>query len=131
MTQRNLTVLVCGGRDYQDRAAVMRELDALSEATDEYPLGSVMLTVVTGGCPTGADDFAADWAVVNWCPLHEFKADWNRYGRAAGPIRNRQMLRERRPDLVLAFPGNTGTADMIKAADEAGVKFRKVGGWPQ
>ena len=48
----------------------------------------------------------------------------NRYGKRyvanAGPIRNRQML-ETKPDGVVAFPGNNGTDDMCRAAQEAGV----------
>lgn len=45
---------------------------------------------------------------------------------AAGPIRNSRMLREGKPDLVLAFPGHGGTADMVKQAGEAGVGVMKA-----
>jgi hypothetical protein len=48
-------------------------------------------------------------------------ADWKRFGRAAGPMRNERMLKEGRPDLVIAFPGRTGTAGMKALAREAGV----------
>ena len=59
-----------------------------------------------------------------------FPADWIRHGRAAGPIRNEQMLREGCPDLVVAFhddPGlGRGTADMVRRALAAGVPVRFV-----
>jgi len=55
-----------------------------------------------------------------------FPADWSRHGKSAGPIRNRQMLIEGRPDIVVAFPGGKGTANMIKQAVEAGVKVELV-----
>ncbi|MEM9912925.1 MAG: hypothetical protein AAF922_19365 [Pseudomonadota bacterium] len=43
-------------------------------------------------------------------------------GRAAGPIRNKEMLDEGCPDLVVAFPGGRGTANMVKQAQAAGVE---------
>jgi hypothetical protein len=51
-------------------------------------------------------------------------ADWEKLGRSAGPIRNQAMLDEGRPDLVVAFPGHHGTADMVRRARAAGVMRR-------
>lgn len=79
-------------------------------------------TIIHGACPTGADRWADEWAVVNWTGLEEYPADWNTYGRAAGPIRNKQMLTEGKPDIVFAFKGGRGTANMIKLAKEAGIE---------
>jgi hypothetical protein len=53
-------------------------------------------------------------------------ADWNTHGRAAGPIRNQRMLDEVKPELVVAFPGGRGTADMVRRAREAGVNVYLV-----
>jgi hypothetical protein len=53
---------------------------------------------------------------MNYVPVIEFPANWKVYGRAAGPIRNMKMLLEGKPDLVVAFPGGIGTADMVKKA---------------
>jgi hypothetical protein len=54
-----------------------------------------------------------------------FPAQWDTYGRAAGPIRNRQMLNEGRPDEVIAFhehiDESKGTANMVKIAKAAGI----------
>ena len=55
-----------------------------------------------------------------------FPADWKTYGRAAGPLRNARMIAEGKPDLVLAFPGGRGTADMTRKARAAGVEVRAV-----
>ena len=55
-----------------------------------------------------------------------FQADWNAHGRAAGPIRNKRMLMEGKPDLVVAFPGGRGTENMKKQAKDAGVPVREV-----
>jgi len=54
------------------------------------------------------------------------------HGRAAGPVRNAQMLAEGKPDFVVAFPGGRGTADMCKQARARGVKVVEVpagNGW--
>jgi hypothetical protein len=57
-----------------------------------------------------------------------FPADWNTHGKAAGPIRNRQMLKEGKPDVVLAFHEDLGrskgTADMVRAAKAAGIAVK-------
>jgi hypothetical protein len=50
----------------------------------------------------------------------ECKADWRKYGAAAGPIRNQRML-EGPPDIVVAFAGGKGTADMVQRARAAGI----------
>lgn len=61
-------------------------------------------------------------------PVRVFKADWDKHGKAAGPIRNQQMLDEGKPDLVLAFAGGKGTDDMCRRARAAGVEVRRF--WP-
>lgn len=122
-----LRVLVCGGRDYADRDAVFRALDGLTgEITDETPLGTIDLVVIHGACPTGADLWADEWAIINWSRFEEYPADWPKHGRAAGPIRNQRMIDEGRPDLVLAFPGGRGTADMVRRARAAGIEVREI-----
>jgi hypothetical protein len=55
-----------------------------------------------------------------------YPADWAKHGRAASPIRNQQMLDEGRPNLVVAFPGGRGTADMVRRARSAGVEVIEV-----
>lgn len=50
------------------------------------------------------------------------KAYWNLHGKAAGPIRNQLMLDKYDPDLVIAFPGETGTANMVKLSINAGIE---------
>lgn len=103
-----MRLLVCGGRNYADRDAVYCALLELHPSA-----------VITGGA-SGADRIAEEWArpVV---PVETYKADWTKYGKAAGPIRNQQMIDEGKPDAVLAFPGGRGTADMVRRAVSAGI----------
>lgn len=122
-----MRVLVCGGRNYADRNRVFSELTALSgDITDETPLGTVHLTIIHGACSTGADRWADEYAVVHWCRFEEYPADWDAHGRAAGPIRNQRMIDEGKPDLVMAFPGGRGTADMIRRARAAGIPVKEI-----
>ena len=126
-----MRVLVCGGRNYglvhAEKKRIYNALDELHGdcwPSEEYPLGKEppKITHVISGGATGADSVAIDWAVVNWVPCTEYKADWKKYGRKAGPIRNKQMLDEGKPDLVLAFPGGPGTENMVLQALQANIK---------
>lgn len=107
-----MILLVTGGRNYDDAEAVDDVLDALHAARP-------IELLVTGGA-TGADRLAEAWARRSNVAVSVHPADWKRHGRAAGPIRNRAMLRDCKPSMVIAFPGGKGTADMVRAAREYG-----------
>ena len=103
-------VIVCGGRDYDNEEFVWKVLDCFHKDG---------LVIIQGGA-RGADSFARRWAEDHEVEYREFKADWNRYGKAAGPKRNTEMLGED-PYAVVAFPGGSGTANMVKQARARGV----------
>lgn len=111
-------VLVCGGRDYLDAKSLSAVLDAAHKANP--------IICLIHGAARGADTLAADWALSRDVLCNAYPADWDRDGKAAGPIRNRRMLEQGKPHLVLAFPGGKGTADMIKQSTKAGVTVVKV-----
>jgi len=108
-------VLVCGDRKWSDANLINARLDVLPRAD----------LVIIEGEANGADTFARLWAKARHVPYLPFPADWDQYHRAAGPIRNRTMLRDGRPDRVYAFhdhiESSRGTADMVAAATKAGV----------
>lgn len=110
-----MRLLVCGGRGY--RGPVSRVLDEMDE-TEE-------ISVLISGGASGADKLALAWALHHGREAEVFPADWGKYGKRAGPIRNQRMLDEGRPDLVLAFPGGHGTEDMVEKAERAGVPVRR------
>lgn len=101
-----MRLLVCGGRDYADWNALHARLDALLK---ERGRASVL---IHGGA-RGADTIAGEWAEGNGIPVLVFHAEWEKYGKAAGSIRNKRMLVEGQPDLVIGFPGGPGTANMV------------------
>jgi hypothetical protein len=121
-----MRVLVCGGRDYNDRDHIWNELCRLDIERGPF-------TCVIHGAARGADYEAMIWAQCERNNgrkvLHApFVAEWDKYGRAAGSIRNARMLREGRPDLVIAFPGGKGTANMIGQAKAKGVEVIQIKG---
>lgn len=125
-----MRVLVCGSRDCKDRDFVIRTLEQRfcpdpkpDDMSTWMPPGDLVL--IHGGAK-GVDHHADEWAVVNWVPVECFEADWKRYGNSAGPIRNQQMIDEGKPDLVIAFPGGRGTADMVRRAKAAGIKVEEI-----
>lgn len=113
-----MRVLVCGGRNYHDKLHVYRTLDGLHKR--------LMIDVLIEGDAFGVDRIAGYWARKNGIDNLKYRADWAKHGHAAGPIRNQKMLEEGRPDLVVAFPGGRGTADMVRRALDAGVGVRQI-----
>lgn len=107
--------LVCGGRDFADRVPLEYELY-------KRPVGAI----VHGGA-RGADRMAGDWARENGIPEIRVDANWTFHKKAAGPIRNGWMLEFVRVDVVLAFPGGSGTANMVAKAREAGIPVKEIG----
>lgn len=104
-------VIVCGGRDYQDREAVFAALDRIRPDL-----------VIQGGA-TGADRLAFDWCMARTVECYNMPANWKEHGKAAGPIRNQRMIDEFRPSMLIHFPGGRGTADMISRATKAGLEI--------
>src|SRR5687768_16302349 len=100
-----MKIVVTGGRDYLDYAAVESVLDGLR--IDELFVGDA----------GGADSCARAWCRENGVPYRTFQADWDQFGKGAGPKRNIEMLEAAgRRALVVAFPGGKGTEHCTKAA---------------
>lgn len=113
-------VLVSGGRDFghpgtPEAEFIFRKLSAI--------LASLMpnVRIVAGGA-RGVDSAAEAWANLNGVEVAVYPADWKRHGKAAGHLRNKQMLDEEPVDFVIAFPGGRGTENMISQA-----RKRKIG----
>jgi hypothetical protein len=123
-----MRVLVCGGRGYEDiegGGTIVRE--ALSQLFLNPPEKEDVV-LISGGAK-GADQipiYMYEGEEDEWGGLEVYPADWKLHGKSAGHIRNQQMLDESKPDIVIAFPGGRGTANMIKRAKKAGVEVFQV-----
>lgn len=125
-----MRILVTGSRDWKSE---YRVYDALDFYAGSDPV------VVQGECPTGADLMARKWCSASKVECVPFPADWQQFGRKAGPIRNKAMV-DAGADLCLAFigactsprcsiegkhnsHGATGCADLAEAAGIETVRF--------
>lgn len=116
-----MRVLVCGDRYWNDYAELSGALLSFIRFSGLIPQD---VTVISGAA-AGADTLAAKCAKIHGMSLQEYEADWDSYGKAAGPIRNKAMLVDGLPDIVIAFHDSIstskGTANMIKQARKAGL----------
>ena len=120
-----MRLLVCGSRTWTDRPRLRQVLD---QVVSDHSDGQV--TVIEGDA-RGADRLAGQLAHQRGWRLERYPADWTHQGRAAGFRRNARMLRQGRPDLVVAFTvgplqESRGTADMVRRAQQAGVPVHLV-----
>jgi len=119
-----MKVLVCGGRSYLDKKRVFGVLNELNSArTIELLIdGDCGDIDRLSGYPYGADYLGYRWAREQQIPSMRFPAHFPTMGKKAGPIRNSWMIKFGQPDLVVAFPGGKGTADMVAKAKRKGIK---------
>lgn len=143
-------VLVTGSRTWTGQPTIWRALDEIREHFEGH---LEMLAVMHGDCPEGADAIADLWCIVNGIEPLRRPADWKRYGKAAGGIRNSEMIAEILEETgaddpegaeALAFldlcrkqhcrrpqpHGSHGTVDCITKVIAAGIP-RQVFGYPQ
>lgn len=106
-----MKAIVCGGRSFSDSKYLEEMMDFFKERWN-------LQSIITGGAK-GADSLAHQWALKRKLATEVYHADWDQFGKSAGMIRNRQMLTEGQPNVVIAFPGTTGTENMIAIARKA------------
>lgn len=124
-----MRLVIFGGRKYGHIEPDMKEEELLMALRQEKTFEITMaryaqknkISVIIHGDATGADALAERYALRNEIPNEKFKADWKSHLRAAGPIRNQEMVDVGKPEKGLAFPGGNGTADMTKRCIAAGV----------
>jgi hypothetical protein len=107
-------ILVCGGRDFTNALEAYAILDDLKQYFDPK------FIIIEGGAK-GADWLGKQWGKARGRPVLTIEAPWDFYKGSAGPIRNQWMIDYAMPDLVVAFPGGSGTRDMVAKAKLAGI----------
>lgn len=133
-----MRVIVAGGRDFANRTLLDGSFDKdwlelckgimfeamlrlYTDFGDPYWTPKKELKVLSGMAP-GADTLAIDWCVVNWVAWEEWPADWEKYGKRAGIIRNEAMA-DNADALVAFWDGSSpGTKHMIGAATRRGLE---------
>lgn len=118
-----MRVLVTGSRDWADPAIIKADLAEIAEQA--RAAGDTDLVLVHGACPSGADSMAEAQGPALGYTLEPHPAKWGKYGSAAGPIRNAEMV-EAGADLVLAYwrYASDGTGGTVRLAQEHGLPLR-------
>lgn len=103
-----MKLVITGGRNQHLTAENLAQLDTIENVTE-----------LVSGHASGVDQDAEKWAKNNNIPVKIFLPNWQRYGRAAGPIRNREMAAY--ADVLVAFSGGAGTQNMLSEAKKVGI----------
>ena len=119
-----MRVLICGGRDYTKIKPAFKFIESFHCFSIDTGKGAIT-TVISGGA-FGADRLGELWAELSGVEIDRYPADWDKYGKSAGFVRNSQMLKEGKPDMILALPGGKGTDMMCKIASKAGVPVHRL-----
>jgi hypothetical protein len=111
-----MKVIIAGSRTIKDSAHLMVALNLAKE------MGIEITEVVSGGA-AGADRLGEAYAVGKGLPIKKFLPDWNKHGRAAGPIRNKEMVKYADALIALWDGHSTGTSTTIMYAQDKGIKI--------
>jgi hypothetical protein len=107
-----MRTIIAGGRDFTNKIF-------FNECLKSY--GSEISQVISG-CAKGADTLGEDYALFHGIPLKQYPANWERYGRGAGAIRN-ELMAENADALIAFWDGRSkGTHHMIRHARKKGLK---------
>lgn len=125
-------IIVAGSRDYKDYGTLADTLDELIDRLQMQGIDKSDIEIISGGC-RGADELGERYAKESSIRCSIFPADWGKYGRSAGPIRNDQMAKYAiRADkgYLVAFPigESRGTRSMIKLAEQHGLEVKVIEG---
>lgn len=109
-------IIVAGGRDFYDHPLLSASLDKI---ISEYPDCEI---VIVSGRAQGADLEGEAYARRKEYKIRFFPADWKRYGKAAGHIRNEDMAKN--AEVLVAFwnGSSSGTKNMIDFAEKYSLK---------
>ena len=115
-------ILVTGYRHWKDPAVIYK---ALTTHIADSPFGTNHVTIVhknSGGADRTAEKYAVDFSIRS----ERHVANWRKYGKAAGPLRNQEMV-DAGADICLAFldPLSVGTKDCLQRAAVAGIPIAR------
>lgn len=108
-----MKVIIAGGRSIEPE----RALRLVEDAIEASGLMDEITEVVHGGAK-GIDSAANLWAVMNRLPVKVFVANWEKFGRAAGPLRNQEMASYADALIAILVDSGAGTKNMIKSAHD-------------
>jgi hypothetical protein len=127
-----MKVLVCGGRKFGEHDSINEKPEWLVKEERrlfDYVMSKIKpIDFIVHGNAKGADRLAKYWARKHSIEEtnEKYSAEWDKFGKAAGMIRNRDMLESEDPDLIVAFCGNVGTNGMVSISEKANKKIIRI-----
>lgn len=113
-----MKVIIAGSRNFNDYKFLCEKCDKILSNQKDIEIVS--------GTANGADKLGETYAIENNYKLTKFPADWNKYGKTAGYLRNMQMA-EYADALIAFWDGKSkGTKHMIDLAKQYGLKVRII-----
>jgi len=110
-------VIIAGSRSITDLEIVKSAIERA------YLYSGILITEVISGCASGVDSLGESWAYLMKIPVKRFRPLWERYGKAAGKIRNGEMVKEAEAAIFVWDGKSKGTKDCIDRAIQAGLKI--------
>lgn len=110
---RAMKTIIAGSRNYDSYNDFLLSMCGVEDLD--------VTEVVSGGC-RGVDKLGERWARVEGLPVKTFPADWEKHGKAAGPIRNKQMAEYANALIAFWDSKSRGTKSMIDLAKKNGLK---------
>lgn len=120
--EEKFRVIIAGGRDFTDYSLLKKSCNYYlkNKIADKIPIE------VVSGMAKGADTLGEYYSNEIWCGLRKFKADWGTHGKAAGPIRNREMAEYCDAAIIFWDGSSKGTKNMIEEMERVGKPYRIV-----
>ena len=120
-------VIIAGSRQFNDYKLMLNTLDEFGV----HLINTIDPVEIISGHAPGADTLGEKFAKAYGYPLKIFPAEWNKYGKAAGPIRNEKMAKYASGadrGILIAFPvgESRGTRNMIKLAEQYGLEIHII-----
>lgn len=111
-------IIIAGGRDFYDFRKLFMNCFTI---TTQYSLDKYILQIISGGYK-GADELGEEFAEHEGLEVIKFPANWDKYGKSAGPLRNIEMAEN--ADILIAFWNgkSKGTKHMIDVALKKGLE---------
>lgn len=112
-------IIIAGGRDFNDYPLLEIEVKKfIVEMAQGKKLNRFRDLTIISGNAIGADRLGEQFATENWIGIENYPADWDKYGKAAGPIRNEEMAKNATHCIVFWDGKSRGTKNMIENAQK-------------
>lgn len=115
-----MKIIIAGGRDFDDSHKMYTSFMAV---LNEYAKDKTDITIFSGHCSTGADILGELLADCFDFRIKLFPANWDKYGKSAGPIRNEQMAKGADRAIIFWDRKSKGTKNMIAMCEKHKVPF--------